>query len=192
MTKKLITLLVAAAFTGTVSASDLSYDNFTIGYNQVDLDGASFDLDGFNLGASFSLSPEWYVKLDTLMSSGDEAGVDVDFDLTTVNFGYHMPMSNGVDFIAELGYVGADAEVSSQFGSDSNDDSGANLVLGFRGLATDNFEWGLNVQYADLDESSTFINLEGRYYFTDSFSLGVRGSFESDINIYGINARFDF
>ncbi len=192
MTKKLITLLVAAAFTGSVSANDLSYDNFTIGYNQVDLDGTSFDLDGFNVGASFSLSPDWYVKLDTLRSSGDESGVDVDFDLTTVNFGYHMTMSNGVDFIAELGYVGADAEFSTQFGSESSDDSGANLVLGFRGLATDNFEWGLNVQYADLDESATFINLEGRYYFTDSFSLGVRGSFESDINIYGINARFDF
>ena len=76
--------------------------------------------------------------------------------------------------------------------SGSEDDSAANLVLGFRGMATDNFEWGASVQHMDFDDATTFFNLEGRYYFTDSFSLGLEGKFESDVNIYALEARFDF
>lgn len=37
------------------------------------------------------------------MLSGNEAGVDLDLDLSTVNFGYHNVVSNNTDFIAELG-----------------------------------------------------------------------------------------
>ncbi len=194
MAKKLITLLLASVFASAASAKDVGYDYFTAGWNQVDVDfnSVSFDLDGINLGGSFSILPEWYIKLDTLRSSGDENGVDLDFDLTTINAGYHMPMASNIDFIAELGYASSDVDASGFGQANLIDDSGANLLVGFRGFATPEFEWGINAQYFNLDNSSTFINLEGRYYLTNTLSLGLKASFESDVNIYGISARFDF
>ncbi len=192
MNKKLLVLALAGIFSSSVAASDISYDNFTIGWNKADIDVINFDTDGVGAGFSFGINDNWYAKLDTVRTSGDELGVDVDFDFSTINFGYHSEVTSSTDFIAELGYVKAETEVNAGFIGSSADDSGANLVLGFRGMATDNFEWGLNAQYLDLDDSSTFINLEGRYFFTDSFSLGLKGSFESDVNIYALTARFDF
>ena len=187
--------LVAATLIGSVSANDISYDNLSLSWNDATIDGDAspdIDLDGFGAGLSFSLNKDWYMKLDTTMLSGDEAGADFDLDLTTVNFGYHTAVSNNTDFIAELGYARSDAELSFGGVTASEDESAANLVLGFRGMATDSFEWGASVQHMDFDDSTTFLNLEGRYYFTDNFSLGLEGKFESDINIYALDARFDF
>lgn len=195
MKLKFIAAVVAASLSSSVVADELSYDNLTVGYNEstFDVDGGSdLDLDGFGAGLSFSIADDWYLKLDTSMQSGDEAGVDLDLDLSTVNFGYHTAVSGNTDFIAELGYAAVDVEVSAGGFSASDDESAANLVLGFRGKPMANFEWGASVQHMDFDDSTTFFNLEGRYFFTDNFSLGLEGKFESDMNIYALEARFDF
>lgn len=194
MKLRIIAGLVAASLVGSVSASDVSYDNLTLGWNDATFEDSSndLDLDGFGAGVSFSLNKNWYMSLDTTMLSGNEAGVDLDLDLSTVNFGYHNAVSNNTDFIAELGYARSDVEATFGGVSASDDDSAANLVLGFRGMATDSFEWGASVQHMDFDDSLTFLNLEGRYYLADNFSLGLTGKFESDINIYALEARFDF
>ncbi|MBV36672.1 MAG: hypothetical protein CMP47_14660 [Rickettsiales bacterium] len=195
MKLRIIAGLVAASLVGSVSASDVSYDNLTLSWNDSTIDGdggSDLDLDGFGAGVSFSLNKNWYMALDTTMLSGNEGGVDADLDISTVNFGFHNPISNNTDFIAELGYAKADSEATFAGVTVSDDESAANLVLGFRGMATENFEWGASVQHMDFDDSTTFLNLEGRYYLADNFSLGLTGKFESDINIYALEARFDF
>ena len=191
MTKKLLALAIAGIFSSSVSATNVSYDNFTLGWSQASIDAgvADIDADGFTAGVSFSFDDNWYGKVDTTRTSGDDFGADYDFDLSTINIGYRTEVSSNTDFIAELGYAKAEFDVS---GLASEDDSGYNVVLGFRGMPADNIELGANVQHIDLDGSSTFFNLEGRYFFTDSFSLGLKASFESDTNIYSLTARFEF
>ena len=192
---KLITAVVAAAFAGGVAAKDVSYNNASIGWAQSTVDvggGSDVDSDGISGGLSFDLADNWYLKLDATRQNGEESGVDLDMDLTTVNFGFNTAVSANADFIAELGYARSDVEASIGGFSASEDDSAANAVLGFRGMATDNFEWGASVQHMDFDDSLTFLNLEGRYFFTDTFSIGLEGKFEDDVNIYALEARFDF
>lgn len=192
---KLITAVVAATFASGVAAKDVSYNNASIGWSEssFDVDGGSdVDLDGISGGLSFDLADNWYLKLDAVRQSGEDSGFDLDMDLATVNFGFNTAVSSNTDFIAELGYAHSDVEVSFGGISSSEDDSAANAVLGFRGMATDNFEWGASVQHMDFDDSLTFLNLEGRYFFTDTFSIGLEGKFEDDVNIYALEARFDF
>ena len=195
MKLKLITAVVAATFASGVAAKDVSYNNASSGWSQstCDVDGGSdVDLDGISGGLSFDLANNWYLKLDASRQSGEESGIDLDMDLATVNLGFKAGVSANTDFIAELGYAKSDVEATFGGISSSEDDSAANAVLGFRGMATDNFEWGASVQHMDFDDSLTFLNLEGRYFFTDTFSIGLEGKFEDDVNIYALEARFDF
>ncbi|GAA4364848.1 outer membrane beta-barrel protein [Kangiella marina] len=195
MKLKLLAAVVAATFAGSAAAKDVSYNNASIGWSQstFDVDGGSdLDLDGISGGLSFDLANNWYLKLDATRQSGEESGVDLDMDLATVNLGFNTAMSANTDFIAELGYARSDVEASFGGVTASEDEGAANALVGFRGMATDNFEWGASVQHMDFDDSMTFVNLEGRYHFTENFSLGLEGKFESDVNIYALEARFDF
>ena len=192
MKKQLAALALAGLFSGSALASDLSYDSIELGYSQLEMDDY-IDMDGWNADLSISFASNWYVSADTVMTSGSESGLSSDIDFTTLNVGFNTSISNSVDFIAELGAARYDITVSlSGLGSGSDDDTAANAVIGFRGKAGDVFEWGANINHMDFDDSLTFLNLEARYFLTETFSLGAKASIEDDMDIYSLNARFDF
>ncbi|MHC9510042.1 hypothetical protein [Kangiella sp. M94] len=192
MKTKLVAIALAGLFSGSALASDLSYDSIELGYSQLEMDDF-IDMDGLNADLTISFTPNWYISADTVMTSGSESGLSSDIDFSTLNVGFNTSISNSVDFIAELGAARYDVTVSlAGFGSGSDDDNAANAVIGFRGKAGDVFEWGANVNHMDFDDSLTFLNLEGRFFLTDTFSLGAKASIEDDMEIYSLTARFDF
>lgn len=192
MKTKIIALALAGLFSGSAIASDLSYDSFSVGYSQLEMDDF-IDMDGWDADISFSVAPNWYISADTVMTSGSEDGFSADIDFASINAGFNTSIGSNVDFIAELGATRYDIAASIDgFGSVSDDDNAANLVVGFRGKAGDVFEWGANINHKDFDDSLTFLNLEGRFFLTETFSIGGKASIEDDMEIYSINARFDF
>ncbi len=192
MKTKLVALALAGLCSGSAMASNLSYDSIELGYSQLEMDDF-IDMDGLNADLTISFTPNWYISADTVMTSGSESGLSSDIDFSTLNVGFNTSISNSVDFIAELGAARYDVTVSlAGLGSGSDDDNAANAVIGFRGKAGDVFEWGANVNHMDFDDSLTFLNLEGRFFLTDAFSLGAKASIEDDMEIYSLTARFDF
>jgi hypothetical protein len=48
------------------------------------------------------------------------------------------------------------------------------------------------VQYLDIADSGTSLQAEGRYYFEDSFPVGIGPTFGGDTDGFGISARYSF
>ena len=92
--------------------------------------GETTNGDGFGIAGSFALNDQWHLF-------GDYSTADLDFgvdlDQLKLGGGFHSPLSNNVDFVAEFSYVRIDASS----GGFSVDDDGFGLSIGARGMAAD-------------------------------------------------------
>lgn len=185
-----IAVLSALAFAAPVLADGVSYNYVEGSYQRVEFDddfGGNFDGDGFGIGGSFALNDQWHLFAGYGTADLD---FDVDLDQLAVGGGFHMPISNAVDFVAEFSYVRFEA--SSGFAS--VDDDGFGLSVGARGMAADRLELAGWVDYIDLDQSGddTSIRGEAWYNFTEIFALGFEISSGDDVTQYGIGGRIFF
>jgi hypothetical protein len=74
----------------------------------------------------------------------------------------------------------------------SSDDNGVALSGGVRGLLTPQFEIRGSVNYINVDDSDTYLELAGDYYFTRQFSAGLSLEFAGDSDLFSIGARYYF
>ncbi len=82
----------------------------------------------------------------------------------------------------------SEVEVS---GFDS-DDTGFALSAGTRGLLAPQFEIRGFVNHINLDDSDTFLEIAGDYYFTEQFAAGISLEFAGDNDAFTIGARWYF
>ena len=181
-------ILLLLAFSASASAEGFDYNYFQLSYGTIDFDDINVDGDGFGLAGSYAINPDWHVFADY-----EAASLDFDIDATTLGagIGYHTELSPVVDLVASLSYqyVEFDAPAVS-----SIDDNGFGLGVGLRFAASDKFELNAGISYVDLSDSGddTGFDVGGLYDFTDSFSLGIGGSWSDDVSSYALTGRFYF
>ncbi len=159
----------------------LSYDYLELRYVDVDNSGG----DGFSLGGSYRFEGNWLIL-------GDITRLNYDNNIDTTTFelgaGYVWPYRAGWDFHANARIVRTDVS----FPSGSADDTGLGLTAGVRGLISEKFEVRGSINHINLDESDTYLELAGDYYFTPNFAAGLSLDLAGDFDTLSLGARWYF
>lgn len=184
MTKKtLFALLLLPALGAAQQAApgDLSYTYAELRYVEVDENGG----DGLRFNGSFDLGNNWLIVggITSLEFNGS-----VDFTSIEIGGGYVYPYNDDFDLVATARFVSA--EVDTPFGD--ADDTGIALSAGLRGLIAPQFEVRGAVNYVNVDESDTFLEIAGDYYFTRQFAAGLSIEFAGDSDLITLGGRWYF
>jgi len=185
--KKLILAVALCAIGGTAAAQQSSNTSPALDYSFLELRfvDADNDGDGIRIGGSYELNGPWILvgSLQTL-----DFGSNVDFTQLEVGGGYVLPFDDDFDLFGTLRFV--NAEVDTPFGD--ADDNGFAVSFGTRGLLTPQFEVRGSVNHLNLDDSDTFIELAGDYYFTPNIAAGFSFELAGDLDVFTFGARWYF
>lgn len=182
-----IALLCALA--APALAESPSYNFIEGAYQRTDIDAgfADVDGDGFGIGGSFEIGDMWQ-----LVGSYATADLDfgIDFDQLMLGGGFHAPITDTVDLVANLMYVRVDV---SGAGGDADDD-GLGMSVGVRSFVVDRLELAGFIEYVDLDDSGDDTSVRGQawYSLTPASALGFSIASGDDITTYGIGGRYYF
>lgn len=180
--------IVLVLFAVPAFAADLNYNYVEFGYQVVDIDGASDDADGFGINGSFEVGENVFVTASYAQAEFDELGFEADIDTLSVGLGYHVGISDTVDFYGTLSWLQADVSVAG-FGSADEDGFGA--TIGLRGMVGDNIELTGHLGYADLGDAGDGTTVGGGllYNVSDNFSVGIFVDVDDDTTAYGGGIR---
>lgn len=176
-------VLPAVAAAQQVTRPPLSYTYAQFEYAETEFDGA--DGDGFTLSGSYELTDVWhaYASYGTADLDG---GVDV--DTWAIGAGYRYAFRDDIDVYGRLLYLSADA--SGPGGS--ADDSGLGIQVRARSRIRSEIEVEGGLQYVNLDDSDLSLQGEGRYYFSDEFSVHLGLTLGGDADGISIGVRLNF
>jgi len=149
----------------------------------VDLDDRGGDGIRFNL--SYELNNNWMIVGG--LSSYDFNN-NVDSTTVEIGGGYVWRYANEYDLVTTLRFVKTDIDTPGG----SSDDSGFAFSAGARGLLAPQFEIRGSVNHVNLDNSDTYLEVAGDYYFTEQISAGVSLEFAGDSDAFTIGARWFF
>jgi hypothetical protein len=184
---RIVTALLTLAFPCALYADGFDYTFVDAGLVDTEIDVGPGDIsgDGIGVNGSFSVS-------DNVHIIAGYSDLDYDFGFSgssmNVGAGFHTGINEDLDFVADVSYI--DAEVDTPFGS--ADEDGYGIGAGIRARAGEKIELDAGLQYVDLDDSDTVLNVGGRYYFNDSFALNA-GLSDADAGLswmVGIRAEF--
>ncbi len=181
------TLVCAAAIAGLAAtsaiASDLDYTYAELRFVDTEIDPA--DGDGIRLGGSYELQNNWLLV-------GEFSSLDFDFnvDLTTlaVGAGYVHRYNEKADLVGYARLIRA--EIDTPFGD--NSENGFSVSGGIRGSITPQFEARALLNHVNIEDSDTFIEVGGDYYFNDQISAGATLEFAGDADTLTIGVRWFF
>ena len=160
---------------------DLRYSYAELRFVDVDTGGG----DGIRFNGSFELENNWLIV-------GGLTSLDFNnnVDSTTVELGagYVWHYSADFDLVSSLRFVQTDTDTPGG----NFDDNGFAFSAGARGLLTPQFEIRGSVNHINLDNSDTYLELAGDYYFTEQFSAGLSLEFAGDTDAFTIGARWFF
>lgn len=186
---KVLFIIAVLALHGTALAqsnqarttNDLSYSYAELRFVDVDTNGG----DGLQLGGSLDLNGPWI-----LLGSITDLDFDnnVDATILQVGGGYVWQYNQTFDLIASLQLVRTDVDALGG----SADDTGLALSGGFRGLLAPQFEIRGSVNHVNLDDSDTFLEIAGDYYFTDQVAAGLSVELAGDDDVFTVGARWFF
>lgn len=163
---------------------------------------AKFDdetLNGFGADFSRSLGNELFVMGNVAFAEDtfNIGGSDAKIELTTMsaNLGYKFYQTNSAAAYAFAGLVYGEAKARvTGIGSESIDDTGYAVGLGYRNRVTEQFEFDGRVEFVDLmDESDVQFSLRGNYYLSEKWSLNAGYSFvdsDSSTLLFGVSYHF--
>ena len=185
-----ILLTILIAFSASAGAQALSYNYFQGSYGRVDLDDSSFSAEGEGFGVSGSIAIN-----ENFNIAGEYQTADMDFgvDLSVleVNLGYHTPISENLDIVAQLGYLNVEVDAA---GFTSADDDAFLIGGGVRAAVSNNAEIHGGLDYIDFDQGDGEMRANAGFLIglTDEMDIGLKASFWDDVNIYQINLRLKF
>jgi opacity protein-like surface antigen len=169
-----------------LAAEGISYNIVEAGYARSEVfniaKGDTFTLNG---SAEFGELLYGFAGLATSDYSG------LDWEQLNAGIGVHWALSPNMDLSTGLSWERAKLKLS---GVGSASDSGYGLGVGLRGRVGESVELSAAIKYIDLGGGAddTTFSVGGRYYFTDTFAVGVDLSDNKDVTSYGITFRFDF
>ena len=207
MRKTLIVAALLAACPLAAQANDaLSYTFAEAGLTRAELDqGDDFSTlkaNGGYLRGSYALTDATYVFGGFTRVSDSESAyglkLEGDLDQYELGLGWHMPMSDRVDFLAEAAYVRLDLTVKASYMGNSARDSDAlnagRVSLGLRGAPSARTEAWVKAGAMDgSDMDSEFVgSLGGQFKFNQTWGLVGEVQWLGENTLYsaGVRARF--
>ncbi|MGN0858587.1 MAG: outer membrane beta-barrel protein [Stenotrophomonas sp.] len=201
----LAALLAATPFAAQ-AADGLSYTFVEGGYTHAEMDlGDGFGnpkADGGYLRGSYALTDATYVfgGYSRVSDSVSEAGlkVEADLDQYELGLGWHMPMTDRIDFTAEAAYVRLDLKAKASFegvsASDSDAMNAGRVTLGLRGTPSARTEaWAKAGAMDGSDMDSEFVgNLGGQFKFNPTWGLVGDINWIGDVTQYSVGVRASF
>lgn len=182
--------LAAGLLAGTgVAVADNSsggptYTYAELGYVNLDVDGGG-SLDGFRLGGSIALNPQFHILADYLRVSDDPLTLDG----TVLAAGFNMPLGGGAtDFVARVGWVRAGAEI---FGFDESDD-GWMVQGGVRSMVSPELELNAFITHTDVAGSDTAFSIGAVYRFANAFGVFGNAEFADGSTLASAGVRLSF
>ena len=189
MKKSLFALALAAALPLSAQAAEP-----TTGLSYTWLEGDYIDVEGgngwglrgsFDFGASGLYGFGSWSKLD---ADENDFDIDIDNDLDANEFGvgYHHPVADNTDLIAEAAYRNYDA--------DAYRIDGARFSVGARAAMTDNVEGFVKANYYDMsDYDGDFTGTIGaQYKFTDMWGVTGEAEFGNGDKAWMLGMRASF
>ncbi len=181
-------VILSLAFSVSATAADFDYNYFSVGYGTTDFDEINVDGDGLSAKGSYAINDTYHV-----FGGYKSAGLDFGVDVTTFSagFGYNRGLSEIVDLVARLSYEYIELDAP---GLGDVDDSGLGLGVGLRIAASNKLELNAGINHVDYGDGGddTGFAAGGLYNFTDTFSLGLAGSWSDDVSSYTLSGRFYF
>ena len=172
---------IAIAQTVEEQQVGLSYSYAELRFVDVDTSGG----DGIRFNGSFDLDNNWLIV-------GGVTALDfnnnVDLTVVEIGGGYVWHYSKDFDLVSTLRFVRSDVDNPGG----GSDDNGFAFSAGARGLLAPQFEIRGSVNHINLDDSDTYLELAGDYYFTAQLSAGISLEFAGDTDIVTIGARWFF
>ena len=179
--RKSILFASSILFTQLALAEQPSYSFVEI--EGVDIDGAR----GGGLNLSVELNEQFHAFGSFGRLNSDSGFIDV--DAWDVGLGYRGEISDTTSFHVEAGY--ASAEASNRFFS--VDEDGAAVAAGLRSNISESVELNGEIQYVNLNQSATSVELGLVYYVTEVVGLSADVSRDNDSNTgYSLGIRFNF
>ncbi len=177
---------VAAALPLIGQADTMDYSFAELGFIDAEYDDFDADGDGFALRGGIEFH-ETYFAWAQLEDLSFDRGIDVT-DIR-VGAGGHWPIAEKIDVVGLVGIVRQDIDGPRGLNGDND---GFTLGAHVRGEVRPKLELEGGLDYVDVDDGSdTVISLEGRYFFIDNVSGGLRLEF-GDRDAIGIAARLTF
>lgn len=164
------------------ASNNLSYDFAELRF--IDTEAGSTDGDGLQIGGSYNIQDNWI--LVGAFTSLDFNSVDV--TLLEAGGGYVWPQNNQFDLFATGSIVRANVDV----GSNDDSDTGFRIVGGVRTRFAANFEGRAELNYIDVEDSDTFIELGGDYYVSPQFAVGATLDLGGDNDALSVGVRWFF
>lgn len=179
-TALLLATVSALAAAGSAAAAELTFNNISVGYSQVDFD-CDTNCDGFGLGVSGELNETFFIG----GGIGRFSFFGEDVSVYNLDLGARMLLS---DTTALYGTVGA-AKASTDFGSS---DTELALGVGVRALLAPSFELDGSIGYVNVDGADPTFNLTGTWFFTET--VGVSLGLDASDDIFGgsVGLRVNF
>jgi hypothetical protein len=218
MKKTILSAALLAVASFSAQASELSYSFVEADYVQANVDDQFVGdvyinptLVGWGLKGSFEISDKFYFfggytsgKDDVLNYSDVDLSytLDANLDRWNLGFGYHTPIMDNTDFVAELGYIQYDYKFdyketylgdnySESFKTDAG---GARLSGGLRSALGENFEAYGMLNFTDSQdiEGDFSGNIGGQYKFNPTWGITGDIEFAKDSAIYTVGVRASF
>ncbi len=172
-----------------VWAQEPSYSYIQASYVHIELDNDFGDVDGngFAAGGSIPINDQWHVFAGYSSSDFD---FSIDLDEFSIGGGWHTPISDNTDFVAEVAYVSADASANGF----SVDDDGLGLSVGIRSMVQEDLELFAAISHVELDSAGDGTSIGGGAWYTVSGNLavGLSASFDDDATGIGLGIRLYF
>lgn len=186
MQRRMLSVLaaLAAALPFATQAGTMDYSYVELGYQETELEDV--DGDGFALRGSLAFHENIFGFAGYQDLSFDN---DADLSLLQVGVGGRIPLNPKVDLVGTIAFGKGEVEV----GPFDEDEDGFILGGKLRGAVTESFELEGGVEHIDLGDffDDTLMVVEGRYFFVENFSGGLRLEF-GDADSIGIAGRFTF
>ena len=172
---------IAFAQNAGQQAANLDYSYLELRFVDVDSNGG----DGLRFGGSYDLGNNWLIV-------GGLTSLDFNNNVDTTSFeigaGYVWRYNQDFDIVGTLRIVNAEIDTPVQ----SVDDTGFAFSAGLRGLLTPEFEIRGSVNHINIDDSDTYLELAGDYYFSRRVAAGLSLEFAGDVDVFTIGARWFF
>ena len=182
-----IVALLALSATAAAQQDGFSYSYIGASYSRTDYDNYNANGDGFGVGVSIEIADQFHLF-------GAYQGADLDGSINadgwTAGVGFHTPISDAMDVVAEAAYVTTKLSLP---GGPSVDDNGFAVGAGVRVAASDAIELDLDLNYVDTDSgNNTSVGAGFLFNISDAFALGVSGDWDNDVTVWSLNGRLYF
>ena len=202
MKKLLLAAALTAACSSVLANTKNTYDNVDLAHTSVDIKEADLTFTGLGIDASKLVTENVYVAGSWFRVENADSfpGVVYDLNLSSliVAVGYRQEITASTDVYAQLGYARQKTDnkiaLNNKLVSESESASGYQLKAGLK-HSFGNFQGGVYIERMDGSgdvESTTYLGLDGRYAFTDSFHGVVGYSKDSDVSIFKLGVSYAY